>query len=84
MATNDIVDAAYLKQRRFDRKTKELIFTVSLMVMGASKEHIQSHVRVALDLGVPKGEILWRLSKSRRPRRVSSPFGTGSTPGGRR
>lgn len=34
-ATNNLVEAAYLKQRRLDRKTKELIFIVSLTVMRA-------------------------------------------------
>jgi 4-carboxymuconolactone decarboxylase len=57
-AANDLVNAAYLKQRRLDRKTKELIFIASLTVMRASKGHIQSHIRVALDLGVSKEEIL--------------------------
>jgi 4-carboxymuconolactone decarboxylase len=57
-AANGLVDAAYLKQRSLDRKTKELIFIVSLTVMRASKGHIQSHIRVALDLGVSKEEIL--------------------------
>ena len=57
-AANDIVDAAYLKPRRLDRKTKELIFIVSLTVMRASKGHIQSHIRVALDLGLTPTEIL--------------------------
>src|SRR6476469_614183 len=57
-AANNIVDAAYLKQRRLDRKTKELIFIVSLTVMRASKGHIQSHIRVALDLGCSPEEIL--------------------------
>ena len=57
-AANGLVDAAYLKQRRLDRKTKELIFIVSLTVMRASKGHIQSHIQVALDLGVSKEEIL--------------------------
>src|SRR4028118_1373264 len=57
-ATNGLVDAAYLKERRLDRKTKELLFIVSLTVMRASKGHIQSHIRVALDLGLSKEEIL--------------------------
>src|ERR671932_1537291 len=57
-AANGLVEAAYLKQRRLDRKTKELIFITSLTVMRASKGHIQSHIRVALDLGVSKEEIL--------------------------
>lgn len=57
-ASNELVSAAYLKERRLDRKTKELIFIVSLTVMRASKGHIQSHIRVALDLGLSKEEIL--------------------------
>ena len=57
-ATNGLVNAAYLDQRTLDRRTKELIFIVSLTVMRASKGHIQSHIRVALDLGVSAQEIL--------------------------
>ncbi|WP_028925101.1 carboxymuconolactone decarboxylase family protein [Pseudonocardia acaciae] len=57
-AANGLVSAAYLEQRTLDRKTKELIFIVSLTVMRASKGHIQSHIRVALDLGLTPREIL--------------------------
>ncbi|MDQ3658153.1 MAG: carboxymuconolactone decarboxylase family protein [Actinomycetota bacterium] len=57
-ATNNLVEAAYLKERRLDRKTKELIFIVSLTVMRASTGHIASHIKVALDLGLSKEEIL--------------------------
>ena len=57
-AANNLVSAAYLEQRTLDRRTKELIFIVSLTVMRASKGHIQSHIRVALDLGVTPREIL--------------------------
>jgi 4-carboxymuconolactone decarboxylase len=57
-AANDMVFAAYLNERTLDRKTKELIFVVSLTVMRAAKGHIQSHIRVALDLGVTPTEIL--------------------------
>ena len=57
-ATNGLVNAAYLEQRTLDRRTKELIFIVSLTVMRASQGHIQSHIRVALDLGVSAQEIL--------------------------
>ena len=57
-AANGLVEAAYLKERTLDRKTKELLFILSLTVMRASKGHIQSHIRVALDLGVSKEEIL--------------------------
>ena len=57
-ATNGLVNAAYLEPRTLDRRTKELIFIVSLTVMRASQGHIQSHIRVALDLGVTAQEIL--------------------------
>ncbi|MER5183296.1 carboxymuconolactone decarboxylase family protein [Streptomyces sp. NPDC002896] len=57
-AANKMVSAAYLQQRTLDRKTKELIFIVSLTAMRASKGHIQSHIRVALDLGLTPTEIL--------------------------
>jgi 4-carboxymuconolactone decarboxylase len=57
-AANGLVDAAYLSQRTLDRRTKELLFILSLTVMRASKGHITSHIRVALDLGVSPQEIL--------------------------
>ena len=57
-AANDIVDAAYLKPRLLDRKTKELIFIVSLTSMRAAKAHIQSHIKVALEEGCSPEEIL--------------------------
>lgn len=57
-AANGLVSAAYLEQRTLDRRTKELLFILSLTVMRASKSHIASHVRVALDLGVTAQEIL--------------------------
>lgn len=57
-AANNLVAAAYLEQRTLDRKTKELLFILSLTVMRASKGHIASHIRVALDLGLSEREIL--------------------------
>ena len=57
-AADGIVQAAYLAERTLDRRTKELIFVVSLTVLRAAKEHIASHMRVALDLGVTPRELL--------------------------
>ncbi|WP_069813371.1 carboxymuconolactone decarboxylase family protein [Streptomyces sp. TP-A0874] len=57
-AANNLVQAAYLAPRTLDRRTKELLFILSLTVMRAGKGHIQSHIRVALDLGVTPQEIL--------------------------
>jgi 4-carboxymuconolactone decarboxylase len=57
-AADNLVEAAYLSQRRLDRRTKELLFVLSLTVLRADKAHIQSHIRVALGLGVDPREIL--------------------------
>lgn len=57
-AADGIVQAAYLAERRLDRRTKELLFILSLTVLRAEKAQIQSHIRVALDLGVTPEEIL--------------------------
>jgi 4-carboxymuconolactone decarboxylase len=57
-AANALVSSCYLDQRQLDRRTKELIFIVSLTVMRAEPHHIKSHIRVALELGVSPSEIL--------------------------
>ncbi|HEY7976034.1 MAG TPA: carboxymuconolactone decarboxylase family protein [Ktedonobacterales bacterium] len=55
---NELIAGVYLRQRRLDRRTKELLFIVSLTVMRSGKGHIQSHIRAALDQGVSPEEIL--------------------------
>jgi 4-carboxymuconolactone decarboxylase len=57
-AANGLVSAAYLDDRSLDRRTKELLFVLSLTVMRADRHHIASHIRVALALGVTPREIL--------------------------
>ncbi|WP_314173831.1 carboxymuconolactone decarboxylase family protein [Streptomyces winkii] len=57
-ATNQLVHAAYLAPRSLPPATKELLFILSLTVMRAAKGHIQSHIKVALDLGLTPQEIL--------------------------
>lgn len=57
-AADGLVRAAYLEPRRLDRKTKELLFILSLTVLRADHHHIASHIRVALDEGATPEEIL--------------------------
>ena len=57
-AANGVVNAAYLAPRRLDRKTKELLFILSLTVMRAPMPQLKSHIQVALDLGLSPEEIL--------------------------
>jgi 4-carboxymuconolactone decarboxylase len=60
-AADDLVTAAYLAPRRLDRATKELLFILSLTVLRADKSHIESHIRVALRVGVTPEELLEAL-----------------------
>lgn len=55
---NALLDTVYLKERLLDRKTKELLFVLSLTVMRSEKGHIKSHIRAALDAGATEGEVL--------------------------
>jgi 4-carboxymuconolactone decarboxylase len=57
-AADHLVSAAYLEPRRLDRKTKELLFILSLTVLRAGPKHIASHIRVALDVGATAAEVL--------------------------
>ncbi len=57
-AANRLVSAAYLDQRTLDRKTKELLFVLSLTVLRGGREHIASHIRVAVEVGATPTEIL--------------------------
>jgi 4-carboxymuconolactone decarboxylase len=57
-ATNGLVTAAYLQPRTLDRRTKELLFVLSLTVLRAPEAQVASHIKVALDLGVSATEIL--------------------------
>ena len=77
-AANDLVSAAYLKERRLSRETKELIFISSLAALRAPKAHIQSHIRVALELGLDPRDILEAIEI------VHARGGCGRVPGGLR
>lgn len=57
-AANNLVESVYLRPRLLDRPTKELLFIVSLTVMRAEKAHIMSHIKVALELGLSREQIL--------------------------
>ena len=57
-AASNLVSTVYLNQRTLDRRTKELLFILSLTVMRSEKHHITSHIKVALSLGVTPREIL--------------------------
>ena len=53
--------ATYLDQRLLDRKTKELIQVTVEAALKADVEHIQEHVRLALDNGASPQEVIEAL-----------------------
>ncbi len=57
-ATNELIEATYLRQRSLEPKVKELLFIVALVISRAPKGHVQSHIRAALEAGASAQEIL--------------------------
>jgi 4-carboxymuconolactone decarboxylase len=58
---NQLIEAAYTKPRSLDPKTKELIYTVVLTAVKANADHTAAHIRLALEYGYSKKEILEAL-----------------------
>ena len=81
-AANGLVDAAYLKERRLDRKTKELIFIASLTAMRANRATSRVTYVCPGSRPPPKRRSS-RPSRSPCPRRGSSHSRKGSRPGRR-
>ncbi|RYE41073.1 MAG: carboxymuconolactone decarboxylase family protein [Hyphomicrobiales bacterium] len=57
-AANALATATVLEQRLLDAKTKELLFILSLTVLRADPDHIATHIRRGLALGLDSQEIL--------------------------
>jgi 4-carboxymuconolactone decarboxylase len=57
-AADGLVRAAYLEERTLDRRTKELLFVLSLTVLRADRHHIAGHIRTALNVGATAQEVL--------------------------
>jgi 4-carboxymuconolactone decarboxylase len=55
---NGLLDAAYLKERLLDARTKEFIITTAIIVAASSEEHIVTHMKVLKRLGVTAEEAL--------------------------
>ena len=60
-AYNQFIQAGYTKQRTLDAKTKELIYAVILTAVKASVDHVKNHIKLALDYGATKKEVLEAL-----------------------
>ncbi|NIH80302.1 carboxymuconolactone decarboxylase family protein [Amycolatopsis viridis] len=57
-AMDGMVSQAYLTERRLDKRTKELLFILSLTVMRAPHTQIVTHIKLALAAGATPEEIL--------------------------
>lgn len=57
----EFIEATYTGQRLLDRKTKELLQIVVEAALRADQEHIQLHVKLALQEGATPQEILEAL-----------------------
>lgn len=53
-----LVTAAYSSERTLDKKIKEFIFIAALTALRADKYHIGVHMKLALENGASKREIL--------------------------
>lgn len=60
-AYNEFIDAEYNKKRTLDAKTKEIIYIVALTSAKASVEQIKLHIKLALEYGASKKELLEAL-----------------------
>lgn len=58
---NQLIEAGYLKQRALDARTKEIIYTVILTAVKANVDHIKAHIKLALEYGATKQELLQAL-----------------------
>jgi 4-carboxymuconolactone decarboxylase len=56
-----LVSYATTQKRTLNKKTKELIFVAVLTALQAEKDHIGAHIKLALESGATKKEILEAL-----------------------
>lgn len=54
----ELVATAYTRQRRLSKKVKEFVFIAALTALQAEKSHIGAHMKVAIENGATKQEIL--------------------------
>jgi 4-carboxymuconolactone decarboxylase len=54
----DFLEAAYLRERTLDRRTKELVYIAALAALGAPQAHQLAHMRAALAAGATTAELL--------------------------
>jgi 4-carboxymuconolactone decarboxylase len=54
----ELISTAYTRQRGLTKKVKELVFIAALTALQADKSHIGAHMKVAIENGATREEIL--------------------------
>ena len=60
-AYEGMMKALYLKGRRLDGKTKELVYVAVLVALGATEEHVRAHMERAQREGAAPEDVLEAL-----------------------
>ncbi|MEX0799799.1 MAG: carboxymuconolactone decarboxylase family protein [Dehalococcoidia bacterium] len=60
-AYEGMMKALYLKGRRLDGKTKELVYVAALVALGATEEHVRAHMERAQREGASPEDVLEAL-----------------------
>lgn len=60
-AYEGMMSALYLKGRRLDGKTKELVYVAVLVALGAAEEHVRAHMERAQREGASPEDVLEAL-----------------------
>ncbi|MDR7301970.1 carboxymuconolactone decarboxylase family protein [Haloactinomyces albus] len=61
VATDDLVRGTVLADRELDKNTKELLFILCLVAVRGSRDDLETHIRIALGMGITSQEILEAL-----------------------
>lgn len=57
-AYDQMMNALYLRERRLDGKTKELIYVAALVALGAPEAHVRAHMERARREGATPEDVL--------------------------
>jgi 4-carboxymuconolactone decarboxylase len=67
-AVNNLLETAYYRERKVDKKTKELVFIGALVGLGLpDKQHLKTHMEAAKRAGATKEEVLELLEMLTTP-----------------
>jgi N-carbamoylputrescine amidase len=63
----NLLDGAFLRERRLDRRTKELVYIGVLMALSTPMDHLVAHMRAAVAHGATEQDVLEVLEQALAP-----------------